>query len=95
MYQHYISWPTVVESDLKVPFSVATASRCRGGGNSFSLIAPLTLDPKLMILIVKLVPFLSLCFDSTCDSILVSWTIIEHSSHYAEMLFKNEFIDVY
>ena len=32
---------TVVESDLKAPFSVATTPRCRGGRDSFPGIAPL------------------------------------------------------
>ena len=32
---------TVVESDLKAPFSIATTSRCRGGCYSIPWIAPL------------------------------------------------------
>ena len=32
---------TVVESDQKAPFSIATTPRCRGGRYSFSWIAPL------------------------------------------------------
>ena len=32
---------TVVEGNQKVPFSVATAQRCRGGRYSFPWIAPL------------------------------------------------------
>ena len=32
---------TVVESDQKAPFSIATTLRCRGGRYSFSWIAPL------------------------------------------------------
>ena len=32
---------TVVESDLKAPFSIATTLRCRGGCSSFPWIAPL------------------------------------------------------
>ena len=32
---------TVVEGDPKVPFSIATSPRCRGGRYSFSWIAPL------------------------------------------------------
>ena len=32
---------TLVEGDLKAPFSIATTLRCRGGCNSFPWIAPL------------------------------------------------------
>ena len=32
---------TAVEGDLKVPFSIATTPRCRGGRYSFPWIAPL------------------------------------------------------
>ena len=32
---------TVVEGNLKAPFSIATTPRCRGGYYSFPLIAPI------------------------------------------------------
>ena len=32
---------TIVEGNQKAPFSIATASRCRGGHYSFPWIAPL------------------------------------------------------
>ena len=48
-----LSWPTVDEGDLKAPFSIATTPRCRGGCYSFPWIAPLNLDPYLIILSVK------------------------------------------
>ena len=32
---------TIVEGDLKAPFSIATTPRCRGGHYSFPWIAPL------------------------------------------------------
>ena len=49
----YISWPTVVEGDLKAPFSIATTLKCRGGCYSFPCIASLTLDPYLIMLLSK------------------------------------------
>ena len=53
----YISWLTVVDGDLKAPFSIATASRCRGGHYFFPWITPLTLDPYFIMLSVKQVGF--------------------------------------
>ena len=47
-----ISLPTVVEGDLKAPFSIATTPRCRKGLYSFPWIAPLILDLYLIILSV-------------------------------------------
>ena len=44
---------TIVEGDLKAPFSIATTPRYRGGRNSFLWIAPLTLDVYLILLSVK------------------------------------------
>ena len=44
---------TIVAGDLKVPVSIATPPRCRGGCYSFSWIAPLTLDLYLIMLSVK------------------------------------------
>ena len=40
---------TVVESELKAPFSIATTPRCRGGSYSFPWIAPLYLDTYLIM----------------------------------------------
>ena len=37
----YCKLATVVEGDLKAPFSIATTSRCRGESNSLPWIAPL------------------------------------------------------
>ena len=44
---------TAVEGNLKTPFSIATSLRCRGGHYSFPQIAPLNLDPYLVMLSVK------------------------------------------
>ena len=41
----YIHIICVAEGDSKVPFSIATTPRRRGGRYSFPLIAPLYLDP--------------------------------------------------
>ena len=53
------------------PFSIATTLRFRGGHYSCPWIAPLTLDPYLIILSVKQggiqYYFLSLWYDSTWD----------------------------
>ena len=45
-----MSWLTIVKSDLKAPFSKATILKCKGRCYSFPWIAPLTLDPYLIIL---------------------------------------------
>ena len=46
---------TVVRSDPKAPFSIATPLRCRGGHYSFSwIVLPFTLDTYLIMLNVKL-----------------------------------------
>ena len=77
---------TLVEADPKAPFLILTASRCTGGRYSISWIAPLTLDPCLIILSVKQggikYHFLSLWYDSTWDCTSVSWNIGKHSTHY-------------
>ena len=44
---------TVVEGDLKAPFSIATTPLCRGGHHFFPWIALLTLDMYVKILCVK------------------------------------------
>ena len=48
-----VCWLTIVEGDLKAPFQIATTTRCRGGCYSFPWIAPLTLNPYLIMLSVK------------------------------------------
>ena len=39
---------TVVKGNPKAPFSIATTTRCRRGGYSFPLFAPLTFDTYLI-----------------------------------------------
>ena len=62
---------TLVESDPKASFSIATTPRCRGGHYFFPWIAPFTLDPYFIMLSVKQggikYHFLSLWYDSTWD----------------------------
>ena len=62
---------TIVEGNLKAPFSIATTARYRGGGNYFPWITPLYLDPYFIMLSVKLGGIkyhsLSLWYDSTWD----------------------------
>ena len=90
----YISWLTVVEGDLKAPFSVATTLKCRGGSYFFLLIAPLNCDPFLIMLVVKQrgtkYYFLSLWYDSTWDWTLVSWASGEHCNHYVNIFINKE-----
>ena len=66
-----VSWLTMVESNLKAPFSIATTPRCREGHYSFLWIAPITHDPYVIIPSVKQKSikyyFLSLWYDSTWD----------------------------
>ena len=47
------SSPTVVEGDLKAPFSIATTQKGMGACYSFSWIATLTLDLYFIMLSVK------------------------------------------
>ena len=60
---------TVVVGDPKAHFSIDTAARCKGGRYSFPWIAPLTLDPYLIMLSVKQrgikYHFYSFWYDST------------------------------
>ena len=49
----YVRLLTVVEGDLKIPFSIATTPRCRGGHFPFPWIVPLTFDLYLIMLSVK------------------------------------------
>ena len=75
---------TVVEGDLKAPFSIATTPRCRGGRFSIPWIAPLytwsiPYNAKQGTIEYH---FLSLWYDSTWDGTQVSRAISEHSNHY-------------
>ena len=62
---------TIVEGNLKAPFSIATTPMCRGGRYSFPGLLYFTLDPYLIMLSVKQggikYHFLSLWYDSTWD----------------------------
>ena len=86
-----VSWLTVVENDLKAPFSIVTTPRCRRGRYSFPWIAFLTLDQYLIMLSVKQggikYHFLSLWYDSIWDWTLDSRTVGEHSNHSANTTF--------
>ena len=48
---YFMSLPTVVESDPKAPFSIATTPRSRGGDYLFPSIAPLTLEQLYLIML--------------------------------------------
>ena len=78
---------TLVEGDPKVAFSIATPPRCRRERYSISRIAPLYLDPHLIVLSAEQdglqYHFLSLCYDSTWDWTPDPRTIDEHSTHLA------------
>ena len=52
IYIYIYKWPTIVWSDLKAPFSIAT-TLCKGGCYSFPWIIPLNLDPYLIMISVK------------------------------------------
>ena len=73
---------TVVEGDMKAPFSIATTPRCRGGNFSFSGLLYFTLILTLQCWVFsKEVPsniFLSLWYDPTWEWTLVSRAIGEH-----------------
>ena len=81
---------TVVKSNLKAHFLIATTQKCKRGHYSSFWIAPLTLDPYLIMLSVKQgsikYDFLSLWYASTWDWTLVScpvsWTNGEHFTNY-------------
>ena len=76
---------TLVEGNLKAPFSIATTLGCREGATAFPGLLDLTHDPLLIVLSAKqggiMYHFLSLLYDSTWDWIPVSRTIGEHSTH--------------
>ena len=79
----FITWSKLADH---TPFSVAT--RCNGQCYSFLWIAPLTLDPYLIMLSSKAkkhqVLFLGLWYESTGDWTSVSWAIGKHSNHNAK-----------
>ena len=66
-----VNLATIVEGNPKVPFSIATTPRCRGGRYYFPGLLYFTLDPYLIMLSVKQggikYHFLSLWYDSTWD----------------------------
>ena len=76
-----INLATEVTGNPNASFSIAITPRCRGRALLLSL------DPYLIVLSVKQggikYHFLSLWYDSTWDWAQVSWTIGEHSNHYA------------
>ena len=85
------SWPTLVNGDLKAPFSIATTPMCMGGCYFFHWVASLILDLYLIMLSVKqegISTFFFLIYNLTCDWTLVFWTIGKHSNHYANRLGK-------
>ena len=77
----YISWSTVVESDLKASFSIVNTPMCKWGFYSFPWVAPLTVDPVLIMLSVKeggiINHFLIFWYNSTCSH----WKMSNHSFH--------------
>ena len=46
--QKEVKLATLVEGDLKAPFSIATTPRCRGSATSFPGLVHFTLDPYLI-----------------------------------------------
>ena len=67
----YKNWLTIIEGNPKVPFSVSITPEFRGKHYSFPWIAPLILDPYLLILFFKQGSIkyfiLSIWYDSTWD----------------------------
>ena len=76
---------TLVESDPKAPFSIATTPRCRRMAQLLSLDC----STYLIVLSTKQgkikYHFLSLWYDTTWDWTQVSRTIGEHLNHYNEV----------
>ena len=61
---------TIVEGNLKAPFSIATTPRCRGGRYSFPGLLHFTLDPHVMLSVKQggiKYHFKSLWYDLTWD----------------------------
>ena len=84
IYHIKVKLATIVEGNPKVPFSIATTPRCRGGRYSFPGLLHFTLDLYLIMLSVKQggikYHFLSLWYDLTWDWTLVSRAIGGHSN---------------
>ena len=79
-HTQHTSYPTVVKSDPKALFLIATTPRCRGRCYAFPWIAPLTF---IMLNRRHQVPFFSLWYDSSWDWNPVSRIIGERSNYYA------------
>ena len=64
----FICWPTGVEGNPKVSFSIAISMRCKGWRYSFHWITSIILDQYLIMMSVKQAGskyhLLSLCYDS-------------------------------
>ena len=62
---------TVVKTKFNAPFTLVTTLRCRGGCYSYPWMAPLTLDPCLIMVSAKQrgikYQFLSIWYDSAWD----------------------------
>ena len=52
-WNYIVMLATLVEGDLKAPFSIASTPRCRGGCNSIPQLLHFTLDTYLIMLSVK------------------------------------------
>ena len=62
----YISWVTVVGGELKTLFSIATTRRCKEERSSFPWIAPLFLDPYLIMLLSMHI-YIYIYYESLCE----------------------------
>ena len=84
-----VKMATVVEGDMKTPFSIATTPGVGEDANPFPGLTHFILDPYLIIMSVKQwaikCHFLSLWYDSIWDWTQVSKTIGEHSNHYTNV----------
>ena len=85
-YHCKLSWPIVVEEDLKVPFSIATTPRCREGHYSFLWSALLTLNPYLKMLSVKQGGSTIFWVFGMTWPWIEPWSSGEHSNHYTSRL---------
>ena len=78
---------TLVEGDLKAPFSIATT-----GATPLPGLLHFTLDPYLILLSVKQggikYHFFSLWYESTWDWTQVSRAIGEHSNHLSNVRYS-------
>ena len=79
IYIYIAKLATLVESDPKAPFSIATTPRFRGGHN-YQDCSHFTLDPHLIMLCVKQggikYHFLSLCTLYSLDQLLTLYIYI-------------------